>query len=221
MAEYEQMNKELIDFYKFLKKEKQVNVELEKSTVFDYGLTLIVRDATSDELFTIAISQWDDIIENKWLVSCSIAYNDTIGKSESWFWGDLIAYLGGLEFEGFKNKPLKGYKGVNYEYDISSAKDLKYVINGLKLVFKTNGGRTHFVIESKKGIRKNLKESISTELSAYLQGEMKKLGYFIDDLNERPTKRNAKEVLRTTISVKEFCESYIRELEKMIKNNEV
>lgn len=68
--------------------------------------------------------------------------------------------------------------------------------------------------------KKSMKESISTEVGAYLQGKIKQLTYCIADLKDRPSKRNANDVLRVAIDVKEFCESYIRELENAIKNDE-
>ena len=53
------------------------------------------------------------------------------------------------------------------------------------------------------------------------RGELMKLGYFIDDLHNLPSKRHANEVIRQAETVKDFCESVIYELNKAIKNNEV
>ena len=69
--------------------------------------------------------------------------------------------------------------------------------------------------------KRSLKESLDKWTTSTLRGELMKLGYFIDDLHNLPSKRHANEVIRQAETVKDFCESVIYELNKAIKNNEV
>ena len=77
------------------------------------------------------------------------------------------------------------------------------------------------LFESKKTTKRSLKESLDKWTTNMLRGELMKLGYYIDDLHNLPSKRHANEVIRQAETVKDFCESVIYELTKAIKNNEV
>ena len=77
------------------------------------------------------------------------------------------------------------------------------------------------LFELKKTTKRSLKESLDKWTTSTLRGELMKLGYYIDDLHNLPSKRHANEVIRQAETVKDFCESVIYELTKAIKNNEV
>lgn len=77
------------------------------------------------------------------------------------------------------------------------------------------------IFESKKSVKKSLKESFDKFTVNTLRGELMKLGYWIDDLLDLPSKRHANEVIRQAETVINFCESTIYELKNAIKNNEV
>ncbi len=64
--------------------------------------------------------------------------------------------------------------------------------------------------------KKSLKESRDNWTSNTLRGELMKLGYFIDDLHDKPTERHANEVIRQAETVIDFCETVIYELKKDI-----
>lgn len=111
--------------------------------------------------------------------------------------------------------------GISDDYNIISVDEFTCKSVDAFVAYDVASSESDDYYESKKSVKKSLKESFDKFTVNTLRGELMKLGYWIDDLLDLPSKRHANEVIRQAETVINFCESTIYELKNAVKNNEV